>query len=122
MAMAMILTACCPQVTIVHGRHVIKTGADLRLTRINYFNPSSPGGTYSFTQAFTQGPNPLTSSTTAGDGFASLLLGTAASGSITTDSGVSMQSFYFAGYVQDDIKVTRKLTVNAGLRYETESP
>jgi len=111
-----------PALTIVHGRQVIKAGADLRLTRINLFNPTSPGGVYSFTQAFTQGPNPLTSSATAGDAFASMLLGDAASGSITTDVGVSMQSFYFAGYVQDDIKITDKLTLNAGLRYETESP
>ena len=63
--------------------------------------------------------NPLTSSATAGDAFASMLLGTPASGSLTTDVGVSMQSFYFAGYVQDDIKVTNKLTVNAGLRYDS---
>ncbi|HEY3841065.1 MAG TPA: TonB-dependent receptor, partial [Bryobacteraceae bacterium] len=82
----------------------------------------SPGGTYSFTQAFTQGPNPLTSSGTAGDAFASMLLGTPASGSITTDVGVSMQSFYFAGYFQDEIKATDRLTISAGLRYETESP
>jgi outer membrane receptor for ferrienterochelin and colicin len=33
-----------------------------------------------------------------------------------------MQSFYFAGYVQDEIKLTSKLTLSAGLRYETESP
>lgn len=111
-----------PSITIVHGRHMIKTGADLRLSRINFFNPISPGGVYGFTQAFTQGPNPLTSSATAGDAFASMLLGVAASGSLTTDAGVSMQNYYFAGYVQDDIKVTDKLTVSAGLRYETETP
>jgi hypothetical protein len=111
-----------PALTIVHGKQVIKAGADLRLTRINFFNPSSPGGTYGFTQAFTQGPNPLTSSATAGDAFASMLLGTPASGSVTIDAGVSMQSYYFGGYLQDDIKVNGKLTVSAGLRYETESP
>jgi hypothetical protein len=111
-----------PSLTIVRGKQAIKVGADLRLMRINFFNPISPGGVYSFTQAFTQGPNPLTSSASAGDAFASMLLGDAASGTLTTDAGVSMQNYYFAGYVQDDIKVTNKLTVNAGLRYETESP
>ena len=111
-----------PSLTIVHGRQVIKVGADLRLMRINYFNPTSPGGVYNFTQAFTQGPNPLVSSANAGDSFASLLLGTAGSGSLTTDAGVSMQNYYFAGYVQDDIKLTDKLTLSAGLRYETETP
>jgi hypothetical protein len=111
-----------PSVTIVHGRQVIKAGADLRMTRINYFNPTSPGGVYNFTQAFTQGPNPLQGSTVAGDAFASMLLGTPASASVTTDPGVSMQNFYYAGYVQDDIKLSNRVTVNVGLRYETESP
>ena len=111
-----------PSLTIVHGRQVIKAGADLRLMRINFFNPSSPGGTYTFTAAFTQGPNPLASSNAAGDAFASLLLGTPQSGSLSIDTGVSMQNYYYAGYVQDDIKISDRLTVNAGLRYETESP
>src|SRR3954454_6603377 len=62
-----------PSVTLIRGNHTIKVGADLRLARINFFNPDAPAGSYSFTQAFTQGPNPLTSSTFAGDSFASLL-------------------------------------------------
>jgi len=69
---------------------VIKAGADLRLSRINYFNPVSPFGVYGFTPAYTQGPRPLVSSTTAGDSFASLLLGNPQSGTMTTDVGVSM--------------------------------
>jgi hypothetical protein len=111
-----------PSFNWIRGIHSIKIGADLRMTRINLFNPNAPAGAYSFTQAFTQGPNPVASSTTAGDGFASLLLGIPASGSITNDAGVSLQNFYYAGYVQDDIKVTNRLTINVGLRYETESP
>src|SRR5262249_39298030 len=50
------------------------------------------------------------------------MLGAPASGSITLDPGVSMQNFYYAGYVQDDIKISNRLTVNIGMRYETESP
>ncbi|HLJ14929.1 MAG TPA: carboxypeptidase-like regulatory domain-containing protein [Bryobacteraceae bacterium] len=111
-----------PSLTMIRGRQSIKLGADLRMNRINFFNPNAPAGTYSFTQAFTQGPNPLQSSVSAGDGFASFLLGVPASGSITTDPGVSLQNFYFAGYFQDDIKISNRLTVNLGLRYETESP
>ena len=45
-----------PSLTMVRGRQVIKVGADLRLTRINFFNPTSPGGVYGFTQAFYAGP------------------------------------------------------------------
>lgn len=111
-----------PSLSIVRGRHLIRTGADLRVTRINFFNPNAPQGSYSFTQAFTQGPNPLTSSVAAGDGFASLLLGTPSSGSLSVETGVSFQNFYYAGYFQDDIKLSGTLTLNLGLRYETESP
>ena len=111
-----------PSLNLVKGNQTIVVGADVRMTRINFFNPNAPAGQYSFTQAFTQGPNPLTATTTAGDAFASLLLGIPASGSITNDAGVSLQNFYFAGYVQDDIKLTPRLSLSAGLRYETESP
>ena len=111
-----------PSLAIIRGRHVLKAGADLRLTRINIMVAASPGGVYNFTPAFTQGPDPTRSAATAGDSFASLMLGVPASGSITLDPGVSMQNFYYAGYVQDDIKLTSRLTINAGLRYETESP
>ena len=45
-----------------------------------------------------------------------------ASGSISNTAGVSLQNFYYAGYVQDEIKATSKLTISAGLRYETETP
>lgn len=111
-----------PGVTIIRGRHVIKAGGDFRLTRINIFNPRDPAGVFAFNQAFTQGPDPTRSSANAGDGFASLLLGTAGSGSISTDPGVSMQNFYYSAYLQDDIKLSTRLTLNVGLRYETESP
>ncbi|MFB3828534.1 MAG: TonB-dependent receptor domain-containing protein [Bryobacteraceae bacterium] len=111
-----------PSLAIIHGRHVIKAGADLRLSRINIMVAASPGGVYNFTQAFTQGPDPNRGSATAGDSFASLMLGVPASGSMTLDPGVSMQNFYYAGYLHDDIKLTGRLTLNAGIRFETESP
>ena len=111
-----------PSLAILRGRHVIKVGGDFRLTRINIMVAASPGGVYNFTQAFTQGPDPNRSSATAGDSLASLMLGVPASGSITLDPGVSMQSFYYGAYLQDDIKLTRNLTLNVGVRWESESP
>lgn len=111
-----------PGVTIIRGRHTIKAGGDFRLTRINIFNPRNGNGVFNFTQAFTQGPDPTRSSTNAGDALASLLLGYAGSGSVTTDPGVSMQNYYFSGYVQDDFKISNRLTLNLGLRWEMETP
>jgi hypothetical protein len=111
-----------PTLNLMKGRHAITTGVDLRMNRINFFNPNAPAGNYSFSQAFTQGPNPTVSAATSGDSFASLLLGTPASGSLTYDAGVSLQNYYFAGFIQDDYHVSNRLTINLGLRYDVESP
>ncbi|HEY3839868.1 MAG TPA: carboxypeptidase-like regulatory domain-containing protein, partial [Bryobacteraceae bacterium] len=104
------------------GKHNMKFGVDLRLHRLNNFNLNNGGGTFSFLAAMTQGPDPNVASTTSGVGLASMLLGAASSGSVNTAAGVSIQNFYIAGYVQDDIRLTSKLTINIGLRYETETP
>jgi hypothetical protein len=54
--------------------------------------------------------------------FASFLLGTASSGSITAAPALALQSIYYGLYGQDDIKITPKLTLNLGLRYEYQAP
>ena len=78
--------------------------------------------TFNFGSVSTAGPNPQTASaSTSGDAFASMLLGVGTGGS----TGVSVLPFnskhYYGGYVQDDWKITRKLTVNLGLRYEYQT-
>jgi len=106
----------------IAGRHNLKLGADNRLRRINFFNIGGAGGSYSFTRAFTRGPDALRFYAEAGNAIASLLLGYPASGSVPIVAGVSLQNFYYAGYLQDDIRLSSRLTLNLGLRYETESP
>jgi hypothetical protein len=108
--------------TILRGRQTITVGTDTRLRLINFFNALSPSGTFNFTKAQTQGPNPQVASATAGDAFAAFMLGAGSGGSIPIVEGASLKDWYYAGYVQDDVRLTNKLTVNAGLRYETESP
>lgn len=71
----------------------------------------------------TQGPNPNQSSTTAGNGFASLLLGTGSGGQLQANyKNVATQSPYYAGYFQDDWRITSKLTLSLGLRYDIDIP
>lgn len=108
--------------TILHGRQTITVGTDTRLRLINFFNSKATSGSFNFTKVQTQGPNPQVASATAGDAFAAFMLGAGSSGSIPIAGGNSLKDWYYAGYVQDDIRLTDKLTVNAGLRYETESP
>jgi hypothetical protein len=108
--------------TKILGRHTIVVGTDTRMHLINFFNVGSAAGSFSFANAQTQGPNPNTTSTTAGNALASFLLGVGSSGSMPIGSGNELKDWYFAGYVQDNIRLTSKLTVNAGLRYDEESP
>lgn len=104
------------------GRQTIIVGTDIELNLINYFNVANSGGTYSFAIAQTQGPNPNVATPIAGNGIASLLLGDGNSGSMPIGSGVEMRDWYYAGYVQDDVRLSDKLTFNLGFRYETQSP
>ncbi len=111
--------------TRTQGRHNWKYGGEVRLIRVNVWEARS-AGTFGFNAGFTQGPNPTTASSSAGLGFASFLLG---AGSAPTSNvliqgwkNVAAQSFYYAGYVQDDWRVNNKLTLNLGIRYDFDSP
>ncbi|MEX2273294.1 MAG: TonB-dependent receptor [Vicinamibacterales bacterium] len=105
------------------SRHTLKTGFDGRMIRVNVWEARA-AGTFNFSAGFTQGPNPNTASSTAGNGLASLLLGTGTTGNtlIQNWKNVASQNFYFAGYVQDDWRVNARLTLNLGLRYDLETP
>ena len=105
------------------SRHTLKTGFDGRMIRVNVWEARA-AGTFNFSQAMTQGPNPNTASSTAGHSIASLLLGTGTTGNslIQNWKNVASQNFYFAGYVQDDWRVNARLTLNLGIRYDLETP
>jgi hypothetical protein len=111
-----------PQLTHIHGRHTLKIGGDYRIYRHNTWNPSSPTGAFNFSAAFTQGPNPQVSTLTAGDAYASMLLGAMSGASAAVRAYQSFQTIYTAEYIQDDFKITSRLTVNLGLRYDYETP
>ena len=102
--------------------HFLKAGYEGRMLRINVWEARA-AGSYTFSRLFTQGPNPLATTALGGHGFASFLLGTGSSGLLYQNwKNVAAQSFYHAWYLQDDWRVTDRLTVNAGLRYDFDVP
>jgi hypothetical protein len=105
-------------VSLQRSTHSLKFGGDLRFLHFNENANSIPSGSFSFARGFTQGPNPSQASATAGFGLASFFLGNAASGSVTAITPFSTEGLYYAFYAQDDWKVTRRLTLNIGLRWD----
>jgi hypothetical protein len=109
-------------VSKVSGKHNVKIGTDIRLLRVNT-NEARSAGSFSFSAGFTQGPDPQRASSTAGNGYASMLLGAGSGGSLIQNyKNVATQSWYIAGYVQDDWRVTKTLTLNLGLRWDIDTP
>jgi len=106
-------------VTLLRGRHTLKSGLDFRLYRTTMDRPAPVG--ISAGGSFTGGPNPLAASAPSGRGLADLLLG-AAGVSVTIRPIWDYQHPYYAGHVGDEIKLRPKLTLTLGLRYSIEKP
>jgi hypothetical protein len=109
--------------TKVRGDHTMKFGFEGRMLRVNVWEARS-AGTFNFRRNETQGPNPTASSSTAGDAFASFLLGFGQPNDVLIQNwkNVAANSFYWAGYAQDDWRINSRLTLNLGLRYDIDVP
>jgi hypothetical protein len=107
-------------ITKVLARHTLKWGGDYRFIPIGELQPNAPQGIFNFDSGFT-GANPLAASSTSGNSIASFLLGYPSSGSIDNTPAISISYRYFGAYVQDDFRITSKLSLNLGLRYEAET-
>ncbi len=99
----------------VKGKHTLKFGAEIRREEFTIFQPASPRGNESFGTTLSDNPaNPGT----GGSGLASFLLGLSSGGGINNLHNVDYFRPLYSFYTQDDWKLTPKLTLNLGLRYE----
>ena len=105
--------------TLVRGAHNIKVGAIYRVQQNNRVQTNNASGDFSFDSGFTR-LDPLTSSATTGFGFASYLLGNPSGGSAQIVERLALENKYMGWYLQDDWRVTSKLTLNLGIRYSIE--
>ena len=134
-----IYTQCCVDTHFAHtltsyssvlqwvkGRHSIKVGGEQRIFLNNFWQPNYPTGSFFFLRdVTTQQPGQgLGQSNGEGNPFATMLTGFASNDGSQYNivPAVADKSKETAFYVQDDWKMTSKLTINAGLRYEWSTP
>lgn len=105
----------------IKGRHTIKFGFEYLKMQSNDVSPGVDSGGMMFSSNETGLPGPP--QFTTGSAWASFLLGLADSGRVSVHTSDSRErSGYWAGYAQDDFKITPRLTLNYGLRYELYRP
>jgi Carboxypeptidase regulatory-like domain/TonB dependent receptor len=108
-------------VSWVHGAHSLRFGFSVDHNGFGFFQLGAPSGSLSFTGTYTN--NPASSSGT-GAGYADFMLGLPASSSKSLlGSGIPYLSYTeYGGFVQDNWRVSSKLTVNLGLRWDLFTP
>ncbi len=107
----------------VQGSHALKFGGEFRSYRKNEISGGAAAtGQLAFSDAYTRGPLDNSPSAPIGGGLVSFLLGIGTGGSVLRPASFAEQSTVYAYYFQDDWKVSPKLTLTLGLRYEYETP
>ncbi|MBO0719826.1 MAG: TonB-dependent receptor [Blastocatellia bacterium] len=117
-----------PSMTMIRDRHIFQFGGQLLIGRDNYTQTNIASGAFAFDGNFTSSS---VENGTGGFGFATYLLGYANRqgnvvnhffGAAQVPAFTAGQQIYRALFFGDTWKVTKKLTLNLGLRYEQQGP
>jgi hypothetical protein len=98
-----------------HGKHTLTIGGTYRWVRSWFYISSAARGSYTFNGTFTQNPGAPSGT---GSALADFLVGIPSTAELSTPISGDLRYKYLGAYIQDDWKVTSKLTVNLGARYE----
>jgi hypothetical protein len=107
--------------TKILGGHNIKAGGERRFNQLDYLQPGFPSGGFSFGRGVTC-LDRFTCPGNQGNGLASMLLGWTTGSNYHIEPKAFSRSAYWGFFVQDDWKLSRKLTINLGLRYDFDVP
>ncbi|MFN0100691.1 MAG: TonB-dependent receptor domain-containing protein [Bryobacteraceae bacterium] len=106
----------------VTGRHSLKFGFDGRYYRPAALVQQTPNSILTFENRFTNQPGVAGTGSAAAD----LVLGYPYTGRATqfaeSNGWVTLKYYYYGFYVQDELRLTSKFTMNLGLRYEYQTP
>jgi hypothetical protein len=110
-----------PNLNVAMGKHFLKFGFEVRRYNDNTLNPGMASGQYNFdknwTQAVVNKPDAV-----SGNEIASFLLGYPQTASVDRNIDPAFLHYYYATFIQDDWKVSKRLTLNLGLRWDYETP
>src|SRR6266481_2043859 len=105
--------------SVIKGNHSFRFGGEIRRDQFNQVGNQYGRGSFGFSQVQTQDP----STHSQGDAFASFLLGNVSLTEVAAQiASVQFRATSFAVYFDDVWKVTPKLTLSLGLRYENTPP
>jgi hypothetical protein len=105
--------------TWILKNHTLHLGGSARFAEgYNNQTGSSPSGNFNFSAGTTAQGSDTTVVSGTGSQFAGFMLGQATGGSQLVQQGSAYRRMLYAGYVQDDWRLTPKLTINAGMRYD----
>lgn len=97
--------------TWIRGNHVLRFGGEFRYSKNDDINAPTGGGQFNFINR-----------AGGGDSLVELLTGFTGLGRQEITDRITSKSDYWAAFIQDDWRVSTKLTLNFGLRWEMDTP
>jgi Carboxypeptidase regulatory-like domain len=110
--------------TKIEGPHTLRFGVAFRVSQKFDVDPGASSGYFYFDSTWVEGPTSTSAGAPIGQQIAALLYGLPSPNSYFPYGNLNYaeESKIFATFLQDDWKVSRKLTLSLGLRYELPTP